>query len=128
MRDTMEKYGSLPQDIRFELDDWVLVRTPEEPEGAGLDVIHGCDRRDLQDTHIAWSYCLPGSAYCPGCNEYMPDEIQGMYQLANMDVDRRFPAGWMQQELDRSMRRKFREFEKGMFLTGAGYVEKGCKS
>lgn len=123
----VEKYGISSESIRFKLDDWVLV-TP--PEGVpGLDLVHGCHRKAKDGVMIQWSYCLLSNSDCPGCGAVIPDEIQGLYQMANADcLHMRYPKGWMQQEIARAMRAAVAEWDKHLFITGVGDVDKGCKS
>jgi hypothetical protein len=122
MVNTVEKYGTLPQDIRFELMDWVLVVPAEDPAGKGLDCIHACRRKDKSEekTFISWSYAIPGDSHCPGCGAVMPEEVQGLYQMSNFDNPARLPAGWLTQSIDREMKRMWLESWKSMSLTGSG--------
>lgn len=123
MSPTMEKYGSLPEEIRFELDDWALVSPPEGCDG--LDCVHACNRKDKIGVMIQWSCALPNDANCPGCGEYMPDEVQGLFQMANMDGPARIPWGWHNQEMTRLTQKAYKEFEKALFLTENGAVITG---
>ncbi len=83
---TMLKYGTVPEDVRFELDDWAIVSPPEGTDG--LDCVHAC--KDRCGVPILWSYAIPGDPRCPGCDARMPDEVQGLFALGNMDVKFRF--------------------------------------
>ena len=117
-KNVMVKYGCTDEAIRFEQDDWVLVAPPEG--SPGLDCIHGCDREDKIGIKIRWSYQLPGDPECPGCDAIMPDEVQGLFMMANADYVARFPEGWMRQEFERAIARNHHMWTKQMFLSGSG--------
>jgi hypothetical protein len=119
MPDIMLKYGCTEDQIRFEMDDWALVATPVGHEG--LDCVHGCHRKDSIGIVIQWSYAIPGDPNCPGCDAVMPDEVQGLFQMANADYIGRIPIGWYKQEIERGVAKSFAQLEKQYFLSGSGY-------
>jgi hypothetical protein len=123
--DTMDKYGCLPDDVRFELDYWALIVWDENPATAGMDCVHSC--RNGKEAggmdHIGWSFALINDPLCPGCGEVMPDEIQGLWQMGTWDKPSRI-WGYMAQELERSMRRQFHQQMKEMCCDAFEYKEK----
>jgi hypothetical protein len=108
----MMKYGQLTEDIRFEQDGWVLVVPAEDPDGPGLDCVHGCALRET----VQWSYCLPDDPACPGCGKRMPDNVQGLYAMSNFDGPARFPGGWIKQEIARKIEENCKALEKELFI------------
>ena len=114
-KNMMLKYGCLEDDVRFELDGWALVAPVA---GEGLDCVHGCHRKDKLGIPIQWSYTIPGNPNCPGCDAVMPDEIQGLFQLANMDAARA-SFNWIEREIGIAVAKVYAEFEKKL-LTGCG--------
>ena len=112
----MSKYGVLKEDIRFEQDNWVLVVPPERHEG--LDCIHGCNSdTDMVGIYGLRSYALPYHAKCPGCDTKMPDEVQGLFQMANMNGAYRVPDGYVRQIFERCLKESMKKMKKQMFLS-----------
>jgi hypothetical protein len=115
------KYGCRPDEIRFEMDGWALI--PSWNGDGALECVHSCHKGDMMGM-LGWSHAIEGSTKCPGCGAKMPDEVQGLWQLGNMDHMNRVNYRAISQMFDRWARKQFRErcLDAG-FLKGDGHEE-----
>jgi hypothetical protein len=89
----------------FSLGHWHIVAVAEGRQGS--EIIHYCDTaKDLNGRSINWCYSHWDDPICPGCGAEQPDEIQGLNQMLNADVDRGGSAR-LASMLDRSMKEIF---------------------
>ena len=72
-----------------------------------------------------WSYQLRGGSHCPGCDAIQPDEIQGMFQMANMDCPQRLTEDHLKALIAKVVMDTQKAWMKEMFLDGNGFKPKG---